>query len=396
MKSLARLALLALALPLGACSLSGTIGEHGIAYNGTVEDATNAVLVMNVLRARDRAPLHFTTVGAIHGSINLSAGLGYDLTAVNGGNQPALLAATSPSFDIGPLDRQEFARGLMRPMDPTLLRLLSDQGMPDRLLLHLLVARFDEGPGGRSIPNDPATRRCEAATPACDPFGSAVEEVLRHGRLQFNGYTRLVPLGPVLTRAEAVKPELLAAVREQGVTLRPDRGGWRLYRLVDQLVLCVPQASDRAGHHAYQPFALDTAAPQVSPLQAAGDPCAADEVTDTPAPAGHGAAAGLGWYLRSVHDLLAYLGALQRLAEAGRPYRLDLGDGRQPVLFQLHPQRPAQPRVQVNHGGRTWWVAADDEGTDLTLRVLALTTQLLNLQKSAGEIPSTGTLRLVR
>ena len=50
----------------------------------------------------------------------------------------------------------------------------------------------------------------------------------------------------------------------------------------------------------------------------------------------------------------------------------------------------------MNHGGRTWWVAADDEGTDLTLRVLALTTQLLNLQKSAGEIPSTGTLRLVR
>ena len=32
----------------------------------------------------------------------------------------------------------------------------------------------------------------------------------------------------------------------------------------------------------------------------------------------------------------------------------------------------------------------------LTLPVLALTAQLLNLQKSAGEIPSTGTLRLVR
>ncbi len=390
------LAALGLALLLGGCSLSSTIGEHGIAYNGTVEDATNAVLVLNVLRARDRAPLHFTTVGAIHGAFSLSAGLGYDLTAVNNGLQPALLAASSPSFDIGPLDRQEFARGLMRPMDPTLLRLLSDQGMPDRLLLHLLVARFDAGPGGAATPNDPAARRCDATTPACDPFGAAVEELVRHGRLHFNGYTRLVPLGPALTRMEAAKPELLAALREPGVTLRPDRGGWRMYRLVDQLVLCVPLAPDRAGQRAYLPFALDTAAPQVSPLLPVGDPCNADEVADTAAPAGRGAAAGAGWHLRSVHDLLAYLGTLQRLAEAGRPYRLDLGDGSRPVLFQLRRQRPERPRLQVSYGGQPWWVAADDGEADLTLRVLALTTQLLNLQKAAGEIPSTGTLRLVR
>ncbi len=398
MKRLAKLALalLGLALPLGGCSLSGTIGQHGIAYNGSVEDATNAVLVMNVLRARDRAPLHFTTVGAIHGAFNLSAGLGYDLTAVNNGTQPALLAASSPSFDIGPLDRQEFARGLMRPMDPTLLRLLSDQGMPDRLLLHLLVARFDEGPGGRAVPNDPATRRCAEATPACDPFGAAVEAVLRHGRLQFNGYTRLVPLGPVLTRVEAAKPELLAALREPGVTMRPDRGGWRMYRLVDQLVLCVPQAPDPTGHRPYQAYALDTAAPQVSPLLPMGNPCKADEVADTSAPAGHAAVGGTAWYLRSVHDLLGYLGALQRLAEAGQPYRLELGDGQRPVLLQLHRHRPAEPRLEVSHGGQRWWVAADDGAEDLTLRVLALTTQLLNLQKAAGEIPSTGTLRLVR
>jgi hypothetical protein len=390
-----RLAALGLALLVGGCSLSGTIGDHGVAYNGSVEQATNAVLVMNVLRARDRAPLHFTTVGAIHGAFNLSAGLGYDLTSVNNGTQPALLAASSPSFDIGPLDRQEFARGLMRPVDPTLLRLLSDQGMPDRMLLHLLVARFDEGPGGRSIVNDPATRRCEGTDPACDPFGAAVEAVIQHGRLQFNGYTRLVPLGPVLTRAEAAKPEVLAALREAGVTMRPDGAGWRMYRLVDQLVLCVPQGPDRAGRQRYLPFALDTAAPQVSPLQPNGQPCTADEVADPPAGAGRPAAPGMGWYLRSVHDLLTYLGALQRLAEAGHPFRLDLG-GQHPTLFQLWPQPPARPRLQVTYGGRPWWVADDDGGQDLTLRVLALTTQLLNLQKSAGEIPSTGTLRLVR
>ena len=43
-----------------------------------------------------------------------------------------------------------------------------------------------------------------------------------------------------------------------------------------------------------------------------------------------------------------------------------------------------------------WWVAENDPEGDLTLSVLALTTQLLNLQKSADEIPSSRTIRLVR
>ena len=41
-------------------------------------------------------------------------------------------------------------------------------------------------------------------------------------------------------------------------------------------------------------------------------------------------------------------------------------------------------------------MAEHDPEQDLTLSVLALTTQLLNLQKSADEIPSSRTLRLVR
>src|SRR6478752_8714813 len=35
------------------CSLSGTIGDHSIAYNSSVEQATDSLLVMNILRARD-------------------------------------------------------------------------------------------------------------------------------------------------------------------------------------------------------------------------------------------------------------------------------------------------------------------------------------------------------
>ena len=160
-----------LALLLSGCSLSGAIGSHSVDYNNSVEQAADTLLVVNILRARDRAPLHFTTIGAIHGAFTVSAGIGYDLTAVNNGVQPAGLVASNPSFDIGPLDRQEFARGLLRPIDPALFRLLSDRGLPDALLLHLLVSRFDAGPGGSSIPNEPGN-------PA---FAAQVEALTRHG-----------------------------------------------------------------------------------------------------------------------------------------------------------------------------------------------------------------------
>jgi hypothetical protein len=154
---------------------------------------------------------------------------------------------------VAPLDRQDFARGLLRPLEPGLFRLLSDRGLPDQLLLHLLVSRFDEGASGRSIVNDPNDRyaldpaaratcaeAAAAAQPPCDRFQAVVDSLTRHGRLLFNGYTRLVPHGPRLTRVQAADPQILAAAREPGMALRPDGPGWRLYRFTEQIVICIP------------------------------------------------------------------------------------------------------------------------------------------------------------
>jgi hypothetical protein len=405
------LACLVAAPLLPACSLSETVGRHSIAYNSSVEAATDAVLVMNVLRARDRAPLHFSTIGGLHGAFSLFAGAGLDLSALRQGVEPGVLAGSSPSFDVAPLDRQDFARGLLRPLEPGLFRLLSDRGLPDQLLLHLLVSRFDEGAGGRSIVNDPNERRAldpaaraacaeaaAAAPPPCDRFGAVVDSLTRHGRLLFNGYTRLVPHGPRLTRTQAADPQVMATARESGMALRPDGPGWRLYRTTEQIVICIPSAPGVVPR--YTALALDRDAPQVSALPTGGDPCAADEVADTPTQAGHARTGGLSWYLRSVDELLTFLGAVQRREEEGVPYRitvgLDAARSATPRLFRLWPERPPRPRFSVEYRGARWWVAEHDPQEDLTLSVLALTTQLLNLQKSADEIPASRTLRLVR
>jgi hypothetical protein len=140
---------------------------------------------------------------------------------------------------------------------------------------------------------------------------------------------------------------------------------------------------------------MDTEAPQVSPMNQEGDPCTAEEVADLPIPPGRAAISGAGWYLRSVEEVMHHLGAVQRAAEAGRPTRIRIGDAT-PLLFRLWPSPPPRPRLSLAYRGTRWWVAEQDDREDVTLSVLALTAQLLNLQKAAGEIPATGTLRLVR
>jgi hypothetical protein len=398
-------AVLLVLLVATGCSLSGTIGDHSVAYNSSVERATDSLLVTNILRARDRVPLHFTTIGAIHGSLSLSAALGYDLSNVsNNAALPALFGSTSPSFDIGPLDRQEFARGLIHPIDPGLFRLLSERGLPDQLLIHLLVSRFEDSETGRAVYNDPrlhndlnpeARRLCAVqgidAKPPCDPFQATADAMTQGGHLTFNGYTRMIPVGPRLTRAEAAVPDILTALREPGMSLRQDGPGWRLYRAVGQVALCLPGK----GQGQHTAFALDAELPQVSPMSQEGKPCGADEVAERPSPAGHPAAPGVSWYLRSVDELLHYLGDVQRREEEGVPYRIDTGRG-SPRLFRLWEAKPERTHISVAYKGSTWWVAEHDSSRDLTASVLSLTNQLLNLQKSAGEIPSTGTLRLVR
>jgi len=93
------------------------------------------------------------------------------------------------------------------------------------------------GRGGQSAVNDPRRRQdgdpgaraaCAreglAARPPCDPFQAMVDQITSHGPLQFNGYTRLVPVGPRLTRAEVH----LAGEPHHGSAARHDDApGWR-------------------------------------------------------------------------------------------------------------------------------------------------------------------------
>jgi hypothetical protein len=63
-----RICLAVLAFCMAGCSLtslSPVIKNNALDYHEVVEEVTNNILVTNVLRAKDRAPLHYSDLASI-------------------------------------------------------------------------------------------------------------------------------------------------------------------------------------------------------------------------------------------------------------------------------------------------------------------------------------------
>ena len=153
-------ALAALGMSLAGCSLSPAITKASLDYNSTVEDTTNTSLVLNILRARDSAPLYFSDISQIRGS--LSAGASAQATFPLGEYFPgsttraslqagALSANTNPTFDIAPTNTKDFYEGLLSPVSKDLFSYFveSRRTASFEWLFHLVVISLDRyGPSG--------------------------------------------------------------------------------------------------------------------------------------------------------------------------------------------------------------------------------------------------------
>ena len=138
------------AVALGACSFAGTMAEHAFNYNETVEDSANEAILLNVLRARDRKPMHFTALSQIRGDFTLSGTAGSSANAPVGGSAPdtyTLIPSISatisgrPSFDLDILNKQKFMQGITKPIQMKLFHYYWEQGWPRQMLLHLFIRK---------------------------------------------------------------------------------------------------------------------------------------------------------------------------------------------------------------------------------------------------------------
>jgi len=138
----------ALGVLLAGCSLlSGQLVNDARDYNDAIENTIDELMIVNILRARDRAPMHFADVPLIHESLQLTAGvtptflfgpLQKSTTRESGAVQAN--AQITPSFDLDNLDTKDFVTGMASAIDPKYVKYWLDKGIDKRLIMLLFFA----------------------------------------------------------------------------------------------------------------------------------------------------------------------------------------------------------------------------------------------------------------
>lgn len=143
---------IALALLIGGCvSFSTQIQRHALDYNYTQEQIANQMILVNALRARDRRPMHFTTLSKITGSLEVDSGselslpFGDNKPAANSVNtfSPSLSISSSPNFDIVPENKSTFIKGINTPITLELFNHFWQGGWPKGVLAHIFINKIE-------------------------------------------------------------------------------------------------------------------------------------------------------------------------------------------------------------------------------------------------------------
>ena len=141
---IARIVAIAAALAsTGACQYAPDIPTRAIDYNRSVARATNEILLLNIMRASDRAPRYYTRLGtnsaqsSISGAIVLSLPFPDIWRGTGGATGSGNFANT---FTLENLDDKKYQDGAMQPVAASTIRDLWAQGIQEDLLGLLFIS----------------------------------------------------------------------------------------------------------------------------------------------------------------------------------------------------------------------------------------------------------------
>lgn len=231
-----RVLALGLTVCLCGCGLSSSlIKSDAVSYDDVIEDITNKLLLLNILRARDKAPLHFDDIPIIHESIQQTASLLVTVPfGVRNGSTAREAAAgavgmqLTPSFDVVHLDSKDFVTGIASPIDPKFVKYWLDRGLDRRIVLLLFFSAAE------IVETDPKTgqtttiRIMNAPREAMDvirrqtfPDSTAAREELRcDTESDFQRYLKLINSLKAFFAHSYTQRQLLA----EGLSLEPTSG----------------------------------------------------------------------------------------------------------------------------------------------------------------------------
>ena len=375
-------AALAAALSLAGCVSEGSLSSRAVDYNTAAETARNEMLLLNVLRARDRRPMVFTGLSRITGSVRAETRVGATATVNPAGPEvqaysPSFGFTDSPTFDVAVLDSQEFTRGVMTPVSTEILEYFWDQGYNREVLLYLVVDRVELECGAAGSAG-PVVLENDPSEPSFGGFAALVEELADGAAWEFDDF-RTERIGPPVDAAEARRLPTLVQMSSSPLRLRPQPDGtFQLEKTTTKMRLALPGAS-ACGGAAVRLFDSRAA------LEAAAQKAPA-------APRGR-------VVMRSPQSILHYLG------ELARPER-------EVVIRSRRPGQPASERrlftvqpagacggseVSVRYDGGKWAIPRGTDECDAgrSMQSLAITAQLLSLLQSSKDLPATSTVRIV-
>ena len=152
-------------LAVTGCLSPITLNRAVTTYDEAVTDAISKQLMINIARAHQHQPIHFTGVSNVAATFDFRVSAGAT-PALTGDAGTALVptfggsVAENPTFSIVPIEGEEFTKRLLTPFQEAKFILLLRQRYDIDLLLRLMTQELRIKQNGQEVayPNRPADR----------------------------------------------------------------------------------------------------------------------------------------------------------------------------------------------------------------------------------------------
>jgi hypothetical protein len=143
-------------------ALAPAVNESADDYAQAINDFSDKALLSNVLRARDFAPLNFSDLSSITGSVALQASVGLNVpfgaahgSSVRSAATAGVQETASPVLTLGTLNTQGFMMTMIQPVSPAYVLSKWNSGYDKQFLLYLFVKSVSFAQSDTPILNDP-------------------------------------------------------------------------------------------------------------------------------------------------------------------------------------------------------------------------------------------------
>jgi hypothetical protein len=394
----------ALSLLLASCdAFVDNISPRASTYNSEAHNAQMSGVLLNVVRASQRHPLEFTAIVNATGGAQASAALGLGASTVGltvpfgldsirtYSASPAVSIQSSQNFVVQILDSQEFVSGILKPLDMKTIDYYLQQGFPRGVMLYLIIDRIeivdDKGKVVRSIDNYPGITQF-------GEFGEIVDGFIADN-LKTETVTDMVDLGPPIAANDIKNADLQMRIDQAGIVLeRTATGDYRLRKKINTVRFCYEgsDGADRCGATQEERERLLRAAAAKE-----GTPAAEAKSFLLAPKQRQFARYRYRIFPRSTEGIIYYLGEIIRYQNSDRTgkslVRVPIGrEGNSEPLFVLAPSGVSDPLATISYRGTSY--SAPAQGTR-TAQVVNIVRQLISLNRSAKDIPTTNVLTVV-